>query len=56
MTRIRRDHGCSTFKLGTKTYGIVAGGYHEDRGYLDSAEIIDLDQESPTWTEGMQDK
>merc|ERR1712062_375321 len=40
-------HGCATFQHGTKSYGIVAGGYGED-----STEIIELDLESPTWTEG----
>ena len=54
MKTERSTHGCSTFHLGRKTFGIVAGGY--DSGALDSTEIIDLDQESPTWTEGMQDK
>ena len=41
-------HGCSIFQNGTKSYGIVAGGNN-----LDSTEVIDLDQESPEWTEGM---
>merc|ERR1711862_989865 len=40
-------HGCATFQHGTKSYGIVAGGYEED-----SSEMIALDQESPEWTEG----
>ena len=53
-TSFRGEHGCSTFKHGTKTVGIVAGGYQMIK--LDSSEIIDLDQEIPTWTEGMQDK
>ena len=52
MTSTRRNHGCATLQLGRKTYGIVVGGW----GPLDSTEWIDLDQESPTWTEGMQDK
>ena len=49
-------HGCSIFQNGTKSFGIVAGGYNYNSGYLDSTEMIDFDQESPTWTEGMQDK
>ena len=44
-------HGCSIFQHGTKSFGIVAGGYGQD-----STEMIDLDQESPSWTEGMQDQ
>merc|ERR1712062_71608 len=48
MTSVRRNHGCATLQLERKTYGIVAGGW----GPLDSTEWIDLDQESPTWTEG----
>jgi len=47
----RRSHGCSVFQHGTKSYGIVSGGRYSD-GLLDSTEIIELDQESPTWTEG----
>jgi len=43
-------HGCSIFQHGTKSYGIVAGGYNYVR--LDSTEMIELGQESPTWTEG----
>merc|ERR1712029_752681 len=43
---------CS-FKInGTKSFGIVSGGLDEDRYSLDSTEMIELDQESPTWTEG----
>ena len=51
----RSNHGCSVFQHGTKSYGIISGGWH---GYdrLDSTEMINLDQESPSWTEGMQDK
>merc|ERR1719281_1027569 len=45
----RRDHGCATVQHGTKSYGIVSGGY--DGRYLDTTEMIDLDQDSPTWTE-----
>ena len=53
----RRRHGCSIFKHGTKSFGIVSGGYNDYGGRkLDSTEMIELDQESPTWTEGMQDK
>ena len=47
----RKSHGCSSVQHGTKSFGIVAGGYGQD-----STEMLDLDQESPTWTEGMQDK
>ena len=50
----RSNHGCSVFQHGTKSYGIISGGYNGSR--LDSTEIIDFDQESPSWTEGMQDK
>ena len=51
----RSNHGCSVFQHGTKSYGIISGGWD---GYdrLDSTEMINLDQESPSWTEGMQDK
>ena len=51
--------GCSVFHHGTKSYGIVSGGslgLDSTNRYLDSTEIIDFDQESPKWTEGMQDK
>ena len=54
MKTRRWGHGCSIFQHGTKSFGIVAGGYK--RGRLDSVEMIHLDQESPTWTEGIQDK
>jgi len=54
MKTRRKYHGCAIFHHGTKSYGIVAGGYNS--GFLDSTEIIELDQESPEWTEGMQDK
>merc|ERR1711860_248358 len=54
MTSRRREHGCSTLQLGRKTFGVVAGGYYY--GELDSTEWIDLKEDSPTWTEGMQDK
>merc|ERR1712062_600228 len=43
----RHGHGCSIFQHGTKSYGIVSGGF-----FKDSTEMIDLDQESPKWTEG----
>jgi len=47
----RTYHGCSVFQHGAKSYGIISGGqYGSDR--LDSTEIIDFDQESPSWTEG----
>ena len=55
MTSRRREHGCSTLQLGRKTFGVVAGGYYNGN-YLDSTEWIDLEEDSPTWTEGMQDK
>jgi len=48
----RRNHGCSIFQHGTTSYGIVAGGYKRGWSQLDSTEMINLDQESPTWTEG----
>jgi len=51
MKTERGWHGCSIFQSGNKSFGIVAGGYNWN-GYLDSTEVIDLDQESPTWTEG----
>merc|ERR1711860_462573 len=47
MTSRRIGHSCSTFNLGRKTFGVVAGGYLED-----STEWIDLKEDSPTWTEG----
>ena len=46
---------CATFQHGTKSYGIISGGW-DRHDWLDSTEIIDFDQESPEWTEGMQDK
>merc|ERR1711860_298498 len=51
MTSRRIGHSCSTFNLGRKTFGVVAGG-RDNNGYLDSTEWIDLEEESPTWTEG----
>ena len=54
MKSRRYHHGCSTVQHGTKSFGIVAGGY--DGINSDSTEMINLDQESPEWTEGMQDK
>merc|ERR1712004_599742 len=51
MPSPRYLHGCSTFHLGKKTYGIVAGGWGNS-GKLDSTEWIDLEEDSPTWTEG----
>ena len=47
----RSGHGCAIFQHGTKTFGIVGGGL-----WVDSSEMIELDQESPEWIEGMQDK
>merc|ERR1712062_171004 len=52
MKTERIGHGCSTFQHGTKSFAIVSGGLGEDRYSLDSTEMIELDQESPTWTEG----
>ena len=57
----RNGHGCSIFRHGTKTFGIVSGGHNTEKSPttaqpLDSTEMINLDQESPKWTEGMQDK
>jgi len=46
MTSRRRKHGCATLQLRRKTFGVVAGGYY------DSTEWIDLEENSPTWTEG----
>ena len=51
----RTGHGCAIFQDGTKSFGIVAGGNNFNIGYLDSTEMIELDQESPTWTRGVQD-
>merc|ERR1712062_363360 len=48
----RSYHGCSTFHLGRKTFGIVSGGIVAGGDYLDSTEWIDLEEDSPTWTEG----
>ena len=53
MKTARSFHGCSVFQRGTKSYGIVTGGMDIGRRYLDSTEMINLDQESPTWTEGI---
>merc|ERR1712062_429225 len=47
----RLDHGCSLFQHGTKSYGIISGG-NDGSDWLDSTEIINFDQESPSWTEG----
>ena len=54
MKTRRHGHGCSVFQHGTKSYGIISGGWNG--GYLDSTEIIILDEENPSWTEGMEDK
>merc|ERR1711860_430512 len=51
MTSRRRNHGCSTLQLGRKTFGVVAGGYDRPN-VLDSTEWIDLEEDSPTWSEG----
>ena len=55
MTSTRNIHGCSTLQLGRETFGVVTGGL-DNPNVLDSTEWIDLEEESPTWTEGMQDK
>ena len=53
----REMHGCAILQNGTKSFGIVSGGYnYYSGGELDSTEMIDLDQESPEWIEGMQGK
>jgi len=54
MKTERVSHGCAIFQHRTKSYGVVSGGWNG--GKLDSSEIIELDQESTEWTEGMQDK
>ena len=53
MKNKRSNHGCASFTLGQKTFGIVAGGYDRDAyKFLDSVEIIDLDTDSLEWKEG----
>merc|ERR1712062_966603 len=52
MTSRISYHGCSTFNLGRKTFGVVAGGLDYNWNLLDSTEWIDLEEDSPTWTEG----
>merc|ERR1711860_172700 len=52
MTSRRIGHSCSTFNLGRKTFGVVAGGLDYNWNLLDSTEWIDLEEDSPTWTEG----
>merc|ERR1712062_754725 len=52
MKTKRYRHGCATFQYGGKIFGIVSGGYTEGNELLDPTDIIDFDQESPTWTEG----
>merc|ERR1711860_72632 len=51
MTSRRGGHGCATLQLGRKNFGIVAGGWDSPND-LDSTEWIDLEEDSPTWTEG----
>ena len=48
----RAVHGCATLWVGDKSYGLVTGGY--DNNFLDSTEILDLQQPNPTWTNGMR--
>ena len=50
MQNERANHGCATLNLGTKSYAIVAGGYSRD--WLDSTEILDLQQNNPNWSDG----
>jgi len=50
MKTERGRHGCATFQKGTKSFGIVTGGFNNR--LLDSTEMIELDEESPIWTEG----
>merc|ERR1711860_41254 len=38
-------------QLGRKNFGIVAGGWDSPND-LDSTEWIDLEEDSPTWSEG----
>ena len=53
----REMHGCAILQNGSKSFGIVSGGYnHYGGGELDSTEMIDLDQESHEWFRGMQDQ
>merc|ERR1711860_389874 len=52
MTSRRIGHSCSTCNLGRKTFGVVAGGLDYNWNLLDSTEWIDLEEDSPTWTEG----
>ena len=52
MSSSRGFHGCATFHLGTKSFGIVAGGGDTYSTQIQT-EIIDLDEESLTWTEGL---
>ena len=53
----REMHGCAILQNGSKSFGIVSGGFnYYGGGELDSTEMIDLDQESPEWIEGMQGK
>ena len=56
LTTPRSDHGCATFHLEGRTFGIVSGGINSNYKFLDSTEIIALKEDVPTWTEGMQDK
>ena len=78
MKMKRAMHGCAAVHLGTKTYGIVSGGYYKNycrnelsstemqmigldqnshcRNELSSTEMIDLDQNSPAWIEGMSER
>ena len=50
MLNRRTAHGCATFHLGSKTYGIVSGGYNGND--IDSTEFIELNVENPSWIDG----
>ena len=59
MKMKRAMHGCAAVHLGSKTYGIVSGGYYYKyyrNVQLYSTEMIDLDQHSPAWIEGMLER
>ena len=51
MQNSRVAHGCATFHLGSKTYGIVSGGFNNGRE-IDSTEFIEFNVENPSWIDG----
>ena len=51
MLNRRTAHGCATFQLGSKTYGIVSGGFNNGRE-IDSTEFIEFNVENPSWIDG----